>query len=374
MNLEPLMEFFGEDATLALGGLAVGILFGVFAQRSRFCLRAAVIEFRRMNFGRKLAVWLLAFASALAGTQALVLAGLLETGDVRQLATTGSLSGAAIGGLMFGAGMILARGCASRLLVLSANGNLRALLSGLIFAVTAQAAWTGALAPAREALTGLWLVEGGPSRDLLAITGLGHAGGLAFAFVWLAAGLYFAARSRLELRGLLGGIGVGLAIAAGWFFTYQAGTQAFGLVETKSVTFSGPSAETLMYVLDRERSPFDFDIALVVGVFLGSFVAAWLGRELTLEGFRDARSMRRYIAGAVLMGFGAMLAGGCAVGAGVTGGSVFAITAWVTLFGIWIAAAATDWALERFGTGDAFPEPSRTPGFPAPPVPLVPAE
>lgn len=32
---------------------------------------------------------------------------------------------------MFGAGMIMTRGCASRLLVLSANGNLRALLSGL---------------------------------------------------------------------------------------------------------------------------------------------------------------------------------------------------------------------------------------------------
>ncbi|WP_396271059.1 YeeE/YedE thiosulfate transporter family protein [Ideonella sp.] len=29
--------------------------------------------------------------------------------------------------------------------------------------------------------------------------------------------------------------------------------------------------------------------------------------------------MRRYIAGAMLMGFGGMLAGGCAVGAGVPG-------------------------------------------------------
>mgnify|MGYP000700434412 CR=1 FL=1 len=43
--------------------------------------------------------------------------------------------------------MILTRGCASRLLILSANRNLRALLSGLVFAVTVQATMAGWLAP-----------------------------------------------------------------------------------------------------------------------------------------------------------------------------------------------------------------------------------
>ena len=51
---------------------------------------------------------------------------------------------------MFGCGMVLSRGCASRMLVLSANGNLRALLSGLVFAVTAQAAYRAALQLAVE--------------------------------------------------------------------------------------------------------------------------------------------------------------------------------------------------------------------------------
>jgi uncharacterized membrane protein YedE/YeeE len=57
--------------------------------------------------------------------------------------------------------------------------------------------------------------------------------------------------------------------------------------------------------------------------------------------------MRRYIAGAILMGFGAMLAGGCAVGAGVTGGAVFALTAWLTLASMWAGAGVTDWLLDR---------------------------
>ena len=58
--------------------------------------------------------------------------------------------------------------------------------------------------------------------------------------------------------------------------------------------------------------------------------------------------MRRYLVGAVLMGFGAMLAGGCAVGAGVTGASVFALTAWIVLGGMWLGAAATDFVVDRW--------------------------
>jgi uncharacterized membrane protein YedE/YeeE len=47
------------------------------------------------------------------------------------------------------------------------------------------------------------------------------------------------------------------------------------------------------------------------------------------------------------MGFGGMLAGGCAVGAGLSGASVFTITSWVTLCAIWAAAALTDRLLDQ---------------------------
>ena len=78
------------------------------------------------------------------------------------------------------------------------------------------------------------------------------------------------------------------------------------------------------------------------GVFLGSFIGAVIGGDWKLEGFKDGYSMRRYIIGAIFMGFGSMLAGGCAVGAGVTGGSIFALTAWITLVGMWLGAGLTD--------------------------------
>jgi len=47
------------------------------------------------------------------------------------------------------------------------------------------------------------------------------------------------------------------------------------------------------------------------------------------------------------MGFGSMLAGGCAVGAGMTGGSIFALTAWLALAGMWVGAGLMDrWLAE----------------------------
>jgi uncharacterized membrane protein YedE/YeeE len=57
--------------------------------------------------------------------------------------------------------------------------------------------------------------------------------------------------------------------------------------------------------------------------------------------------MPRYIIGAIFMGFGSMLAGGCAVGAGMTGGAIFAVTAWLTLGGMWIGGGAADYLLDR---------------------------
>ncbi len=347
MNAASLIDAFGESAVLAGGGVLIGLAFGFFAQRSGFCLRSAVIEFWRREPGEKLAVWLLVFASAAVGVQALVLAHALDVSGARPLAVRGSVSGALVGGLLFGAGMIMARGCASRLLVLSANGNLRALLSGLIFAVTAQASLAGALAPLRVSISQWWTVEGGASRDLLAITGVGSHGGLALGLVWLAAALWYAIRSGRSCWKWVGGIGAGLAVAAGWWFTWAVSASSFQVVPVQGLTFSGPSAEWLMRVLAPLGPPVGFDSGLLPGVFAGSFLAAWAGRDLRLEGFRDGYSMRRYIAGAVLMGFGAMLAGGCAVGAGVSGGAVFALTAWLTLVGMWSGAGLTDWLMDR---------------------------
>ncbi|MBN9672562.1 YeeE/YedE family protein [Roseibium aggregatum] len=342
MDLTYLLDRISEPWLLALGGLLVGALFGAFAQQSRFCLRAASIEFSRGTPGDRLPVWLLSFSAALIGTQVLISIGEVQANEARQLASPQSLSGALLGGLMFGTGMVLARGCASRLLVLSATGNLRALLSGLVFAVVAQASLRGILKPFREWIAALWTTGDVGGNDITAHLGLTSGMTIAFGCLWLIAGLVIAWRVKVPAWQLIAAAGAGLAIPLAWWFTSAMALQAFDPVQIEGVTFTGPSADTLMLVLSPPGDVLDFDIGLVPGVFLGSFLAAFLTRQLELQGFEGGKSMARYLTGATLMGFGGMLAGGCAVGAGVTGASIFALTAWITLTGIWLSAAITD--------------------------------
>lgn len=345
--LEAATARLGEGGAAAAAGAAIGLVFGFFAHRSRFCLRSAVIEFARGSHEGKLTVWLFTFATAVLLTQAFIVAGVLDVGEARQLSARGSLSGAAIGGALFGIGMILARGCASRMLVLAAQGNLRALLSGLVFTVTAAAAYEGLLSPLRQAVSAWWTVEAS-GRDVLALLGVGHGAGLLFGALWLLAALVWAWRQRVRFWGWFGAIGVGVAVALGWLATFELRRAAFDTVPpVQSLSFTGPAADMLRLVLSPPGRLLSFDIGLVPGVFVGALVSALAWRELRLEGFQGGQAMRRYIIGAVLMGFGGMLAGGCAVGAGVSGAAVFTLTAFVTLGTMWAAAAATDRLLDQ---------------------------
>jgi uncharacterized membrane protein YedE/YeeE len=233
----------GEAAVLAAGGLLVGSFFGAFAQLSRFCLRSAVIEFSSGLLGSRIAIWLLTFSAAVVTTQASIGLGLLDIDGVRQLAARGSLSGSIIGGLLFGAGMILARGCASRLLVLSATGNLRALVSGLLLTVVAQASLRGALSPAREALSNLWTVEGEASRSPLSLLNAEPALGACLGAAGLGLDLWLARRARIGVLIVASALGVGLTIAAGWLFTFRISQVSFAGPQVKSISFTGPSAD-----------------------------------------------------------------------------------------------------------------------------------
>lgn len=345
--LEYLLERFGDGATLAMAGALTGVVFGAMAQHSRFCLRAASVEVSEGKLGPRLFIWLIAFSAAVLSVQGLVAGGLIDVSQARQLASPGSLSGAIIGGLMFGCGMILARGCASRLLVLSATGNLRAIVTGLVLTLAAQASLRGVLAPAREVLAGLWLVQGGDDRNLMVILGLNAVAAAVLAAIALAVALYLAHRTQVNWSRALAAAGVGGAVGLGWVLTYAIAQTSFEVVPISSVTFTGPSTDTLMGLVNSTDLPLSFGIGLVPGVFTGAGAMALATREARIERFGRDTPMERYLVGAVLMGFGSMLAGGCAVGAGMSGGSIFALTAWIAVFFMWLGAMATHLLISR---------------------------
>ena len=342
--LQTWLQNYSTDQITLLLGIFVGLLFGAFAQQSRFCLRAATVEFWRGQIGVKFAIWLFAFATALVLSQLLMTGGYLEAGDIRQLATTGSLSGAIVGGALFGIGMVLARGCASRLLVLSATGNQRALIAGLIVTLVSQASLRGGLSPARQEISSWWTVS--PAGRNLGQY-IPEYSSIVLGLIMLAGAFYLARKHQAKTWHWLGAIGVGFAIALGWGLTSWHASWSFDIVAIKSVSFTGPSADTLMGLISSPNIPWSFDIGIVMGVFAGSFLASFVTGEFKMQAFTAETGLSRYIIGAVLMGFGGMLAGGCAVGAGVTGGAVLALTAWVALLSMWVSAGLTDFIVDR---------------------------
>lgn len=346
MDLIALLEIYSDTHILTLFGVLTGLIFGFSAQRSAFCLRASAVEFARGQMGPRMSVWLLAISTAIFWTQMAKLMGIFDPSQSRMMSVTGSYSGAIVGGLLFGVGMVMARGCSGRLLVLAATGNLRSVVSGLVFAVFAQMTLVGWLRAPRDMIASLWTTPGGRNIDLTQAFGLPPETGLLIGIGFALYAIFIARKNQISVTTLFMASGVGFAVAFGWVTTSVMSSVSFDPVAIESATFTGPSANTLMFLLIADPV-LDFDIGLIAGVFIGAFISSILKKEFKFQGFENERNMRRALTGAALMGFGGMLAGGCAIGAGVSGGSIFAATAWIALLFFWIGAVLADWVIDQ---------------------------
>lgn len=342
--IEAWIEQFGEPLVGAAFGLLAGALFGFLAQRSRFCMRSATIEVWRGQSGDRLPLWLLAVGVALAATQLLIHFGLVTTDPIRQLNSGGSLSGAAIGGVLFGAGMILTRGCVSRLMVLSASGNGRAIVTTLIFLGVAYATMRGALGDARNAVAGLMPLTG--TLDMSKALGIGTIGASVVGVAIIVGALVLGYYRKLTGAMALGGALIGLLVAATYAFTAALNAVSFDPQPVRGLSFIATIVNVAAGALSSAIK-LDFDAGLIPGVFFGAFIAAISSRSFRLEWFASPIASLRYIAGAALMGFGGVLAGGCSMGNGVSGMAVLALPAFVALVSMWVGAGVADLVFDR---------------------------
>lgn len=308
--------------------LIVGALFGLFAERTKFCFRRSLVgEDRRAAAG----VWLTALATALIGTQTAVYAGLISFDDHRFMSSDLPWLAILSGGLLFGAGMVLTRGCVSRLTVLTGSGNLRALTVLLIFAITAHATLKGVLAPLRTSL-------GAVTMPLENASLPGNA--LVWTAVIALAALIFAARSGnrvglLSLAALLG-----LLVPAAWVGTGFVLYDDFDPVALQSLSFTAPAAETLFWAVASTSIPAGFGAGLVGGVLAGAALSAIAFKSFSWVSFTSPRETGRYALGAVMMGVGGVLAGGCTVGAGLAGVPTLSVAAVLAIASIAVGALA----------------------------------
>jgi uncharacterized membrane protein YedE/YeeE len=323
--------------------LIIGVAFGALAQRTRFCFRRSLVGSDRQQAA---GVWLMALAVAVLGTQAAVAMGWISFADHRFMASDVPVVAIAVGGVLFGAGMILTRGCISRLTVLTGSGNLRAGLMLLVFAIVAHATLKGVLAPLRTALGNVTLPLG-THVSLAALPGGAWLWGGAIALAALAVALRSGNRSgQLLMAGA-----IGLLVPLAWVGTGFILLDEFDPIAMESLSFTSPSAETLFWTVANSAIPAGFGTGLIGGVLLGALLASLLFGGFAWQSFDTPRQTGRYTAGAALMGFGGVLAGGCTVGAGLSGVPTLSLAAIEAIVMIAIGALATNALLTRAPVG-----------------------
>ena len=345
-----MFETFGFEETTArevsvLFALGLGVLFGVLAQVTRFCFRRAVVgDDRKQAAG----IWFLALAVAVLGTQGAIHAGWISFDEHRLLSSELPVLAIIAGGLLFGIGMVLTRGCISRLTVLSGAGNLRALTCVAIFAIAAHATLKGVLAPLAASLRQVNL-DLGEVTSLAALPG----GALLWSGLLALAALLIALRSGNPPTLLLGGALIGALVPLGWVGTGFVLFDEFDPIAMESLSFTRPAADALFFTIASTSIPAGFGAALIGGVLAGGLVAALLTRRFQWQSFDSPRQTGRYLTGATLMGVGGVLAGGCTVGAGLADVPTLSFAALLAIASIAAGGLITDKLLNAASSGSA---------------------
>ena len=324
------MEEFDVRSLYVLTGLVVGCLYGSFAQATAFCLRRGISDLAEGKGGATLTGWLGALLVALPITQWMIVDGHLDSSQTMYFPEALSWWTTLIGAIAFGIGMMLTRGCPARLLVLSATGNLRAWFGLLVIGVSGYATLKGLIAELRVELQQTAVLELPMNSVLLLIPGL----------EWPLIGLatvvlgFFSLRHGLN-RNLIGGLLIGFLVAGAWSTTSVLGSDDFDPMVPMSLSFVVPVGEAITYVQLASGLEPSFNVTLVLGVLLGSFVSSGVRGEFRLQSFDSASDHVRYFLGAVMMGVGGILALGCNTGQAVTGlatGSMWSILVTTVVF------------------------------------------
>jgi uncharacterized membrane protein YedE/YeeE len=278
----------------------------------------------------------------------------------------------ALGGLMFGVGMVLASGCGSKTLVRIGGGNLKSLVVFAVMAIAALTAMRGAFGVARVQ----WLdpvaftLPGGQhlSAVLASAVGISTAQGALWAGLVLGGGLVLWSLLKPEGRSadvLLGGIGIGALTAALWWVsgvlgfvaehpeTLESVVLATNSKAMESFTFVGPvgyAVDWLTYFSDKSKV-LTLGVVTVPGVILGAWLAAWRSGTFRWESFRGTEDLVNHLVGAVLMGLGGVTAMGCTIGQGLSGVSTLALGSFIALAFIMVGAVIglkwQMWRIER---------------------------
>ncbi|QLB19578.1 hypothetical protein A6B41_09055 [Mannheimia granulomatis] len=280
--------------------------------------------------------------------QSIGVVSLIELGFIASPYKDFSLPATIIGSLIFGMSIILASGCATGTWYHAGEGLISAWIALVMYMVSAAAMHFGALSEFTKSM----MQYGKMEENLSAIFGVQ---------IWLLVGILVIVTAILVYRTLskpalkvaalppkwtglrhylfekryhpfFAAVLIGLLAFAAWGANAISGKSA-------GLSITGPSANIVHYVVTGDAKLINWGVFLVLGIMLGSYIAAKGSKEFKWR-MPDLTTCRNSVIGGLLMGVGASLAGGCTIGNGLTATAVMSAKGWISLFfimiGVWI--------------------------------------
>ena len=296
--------------TILSGGL-IGLIFGFILQRTRFCLTGG---FRDMYIARNNTLFY-AFLIAIT-VESIGVLSLIQLGIIGNPYEEFSVLGAIVGSYLFGIGIVLAGGCATGTWYRAGEGLLGSWVALFFYMTSAAAMKSGFLVPLNQLIAKRWVIN----DDLAGQLGIP---------VWYLLVFLVAITSFIVIRELRKP-------------RRQIATLPSKYKGVRHYLFEKTYHKHLIsYIITGDSKQLGWGVFLVLGIFLGSFLAAKGSREFRWR-LPDLSTIGKSTLGGIFMGIGASWAGGCTIGNGLTATAIFSSKGWialpVTILGVWTAS------------------------------------
>ena len=323
-------------------GLITGLAFGFILQRGRLCFNSGFRDLRLEKDNFVFKTIMLAIALQMIAFPIMAHFGLIQL-NPKPLNWIAVIVGASL----FGMGMVLAGGCASGLTYRVGEGNTTSWLAVLFLGLTAWATKAGVFSPILQAVS-KWTIKV-PSNSALylgdevgpTIATLVGISPLIVAFVVAALILVYVfatkttARPQSTWKWWVPAVLLLPVAAFGFWSSTQTG-RAYGLGITGGWIGLFKSYAT--------AEPLGWEPAEIIGIILGALITALVAKEFKFRVPKNGKTFLQVAIGGSMMGFGAVLAGGCNVGHFLTGIPQLAISSIVA--GIFFILG--NWAMTWF--------------------------
>jgi hypothetical protein len=326
-------------------GLFIGIAFGIIAQKNQFCFSGSIKDYILTKSTKRGASVIMAMIIAIISTT--IIASYFEIDLTKSAYFKSNINYLAIiaGGLLFGAGMMIADGCSSRSLVKYAQGDSNALITLIFIAIFAYATTKGILYGVLDPfINNSFLIEISSKIQNFQMN-------IFVVLAILVAILLYLIKKVRRVFSLFDGVLVGLLISAAWFVTGYIGQESMErVIDLTGISFVYPSAKALELFTYYEVNELSFGVSMVCGVLAGTFAMSFFNKKYSFgcTSNQNINKVKYNMIGGALMGTGGIMAIGCTVGQGLTGLSTLAFSSALAIISIFISAVITGNILNKY--------------------------